>query len=142
MDFVDNTVQPATDTILVRAVLPNPPLAVKSTAGGTLRELTDAEFVSVYLEGVKPVEYLAVPRAAILSDQRSDFVYVIDADGKAERRDVKLGQSTPTTAAIESGLKAGDLVIVEGLQRIRPGIAVQASPATPGPQAPEPGAAR
>ena len=103
-----------------------------------LRELTDAEFVSVYLEGVKPVEVLAVPRAAILSDQQSDFVYVVDADGKAERRDVKLGQSTPTTAAIESGLKVGDLVIVEGLQRVRPGMAVEAAPATPGPQAPDP----
>ena len=74
-------------------------------------------------------------RAAILSDQQSDFVYVVNADNKAERRNVKLGQSTPTTAAIESGLKAGDLVIVEGLQRVRPGIVVQASPATPGPQA-------
>jgi membrane fusion protein (multidrug efflux system) len=134
LDFVDNTVQTATDTILVRAVIPNPPLPVKSSAGGTLRELTDTEFVSVFLEGVKPVEYLAVPRAAILADQQSDFVYVVDADGKAQRRNVKLGQSTPTTAAIESGLNAGDLVIVEGLQRVHPGLAVQASPATPGPQ--------
>ncbi len=140
MDFVDNTVQLATDTVLARAVIPNPPLPVKSTSGGSLRELTDAEFVSVFLEGVKPVEFLAVPRAAILSDQQSDFVYVVDADGKAQRRNVKLGQSTPTTAAIESGLNVGDLVIVEGLQRVRPGMAVQASPATPGPQAPDPNA--
>lgn len=142
LDFVDNTVQLATDTILVRAVIANPPLAVKSSSGGTLRELTDAEFVNVFLEGVKPVEFLAVPRAAILSDQQSDFVYVVDADGKAQRHNVTLGQSTPTTAAIESGLEAGDLVIVEGLQRVRPGIAVQASPATPGPQPPDPGMAR
>ncbi len=141
MDFVNNTVQISTDTILARAVIPNPPLPIKQPSGGTVRELTDTQFVSVYLEGVKPVEFLAVPRAAILSDQQSDFVYVVDADGKAQRRNVKLGQSTPTTAAIESGLKAGDLVIVEGLQRVRPGIAVQASPATPGPAAAELGAA-
>ncbi len=139
LDFVDNTVQQATDTILVRAVMPNPPLSAKTSAGSALRELTDAEFVSVFLEGVKPVEFLAVPRAAILSDQQSDFVFIVDAQGKAERRNVKLGQSTPTTAAIESGLNVGDLVIVEGLQRIRPGIAVEAAPATPGPQAPDPG---
>ncbi|PNG27632.1 efflux RND transporter periplasmic adaptor subunit [Methylocella silvestris] len=138
LDFVDNTVQTSTDTIMVRAVIPNPPLPIKSSSGDTLRELTDTEFVSVFLEGVKPVEFLAVPRAALLSDQQSDYVYVVDADGKAQRQNVKLGQSTPTTAAIESGLKAGDLVIVEGLQRVRPGIAVQASPATPGPPAPEP----
>ncbi len=138
LDFVDNTVQTSTDTVMVRAVIPNPPLPVKSTSGGTLRELTDTEFVSVYLEDVKPVEYLAVPRAAILSDQQSDYVYIIDADGKAQRQNVKLGQSTPTTAAIESGLKAGDLVIVEGLQRVRPGMVAQASPATPGPPPPDP----
>jgi membrane fusion protein (multidrug efflux system) len=142
LNFVDNTVQPSTDTVLLRGLIPNPPLAVKSSTGAALRELTDAEFVSVYLEGVKPVEFLAVPRAAILSDQQSDFVYVVDADGKAQRQNVKLGQSTPTTAAIQSGLTAGDLVIVEGLQRVRPGIAVQASPATPGPQAPSPDATR
>jgi membrane fusion protein, multidrug efflux system len=115
LDFVDNTVQTSTDTIVVRAVIPNPPLSIKTPSGVTVRELTDTQFVSVYLEGVKPVEFLAVPRAAILSDQQSDFVYVVDADGKAQRRNVKLGQSTPTTAAIESGLAAGDLVIVAGL---------------------------
>ncbi len=141
MDFVDNTVQTTTDTVLARAVIPNPPLAVRTPSGVTVRELTDRQFVSVYLEGVKPAEFLGVPRAAILSDQQSDFVYIVDAEGKAERRNVKLGQSTPTTAAIASGLKAGDLVIVEGLQRVRPGISVQASPATPGPgpAPPEPG---
>lgn len=142
LDFVDNTVQTSTDTVLVRAVIPNPPLPVKRSSGGTLRELTDTEFVSVYVEGVKPVEYLAVPRAAILSDQQSDYVYVVDKDGKAQRQNVKLGQSTPTTAAIESGLKAGDLVITEGLQRVRPGMAVQASPATPGPRTAGPDTAK
>ena len=142
LDFVDNTVQTSTDTVLVRAVIPNPPLPIKPPSGVTVRELTDTQFVSVYLEGVKPVEFLAAPRAAILSDQQSDFVYIVDAEGKAQRRNVKLGQSTPTTAAIESGLEAGDLVIVEGLQRVRPGIAVQASPATPEPSPAELGAAK
>jgi membrane fusion protein (multidrug efflux system) len=142
LDFVDNTVQTTTDTILVRAIVPNPPLQVKSTAGGTLRELTDTEFVSVNLEGVKPVEILAVPRAAILSDQQSDYVYVVDKDNKIQRRNVKLGQSTPTTASVESGLNVGDLVVAEGLQRVRPGLLVSASPTPPLPQPPEPGMAK
>nr|WP_245276310.1 efflux RND transporter periplasmic adaptor subunit [Methylocapsa aurea] len=133
LDFVDNTVQASTDTILLRAVIPNPPLAARATSGGALRELADAEFVSVSLEGVKPIEILAVPRAAILSDQRSDYVYVVDRDNKAQRQDVTLGQSTPTTAAVESGLKEGDMVVVEGLQRVRPGQPVSAGPATPPP---------
>ena len=136
LDFVGNTIETSTDTIMVRAVVPNPPLPVKVAPGVTLRELTDAEFVSVYLEGVKPVEILAVPRAAILSDQQSDYVYVVDKDNKAQRQNVKLGQSTPTTAAVESGLKVGDLVIVEGLQRVRPGQPVVAGPATPPPPSP------
>ncbi len=132
LDFVDNRVDTTTDTILLRGIIPNPPTQFRSD-GSAVRELTDREFVTVYLEGVKPVEILAVPRAAVLTDQRGDYVYVIDKDNKAQRRDVKLGQSTPTTASVESGLEAGELVIVEGLQRVRPGQAVMAGPATPHP---------
>ncbi|WP_395665153.1 efflux RND transporter periplasmic adaptor subunit [Methylocella sp.] len=136
LDFVDNTTQASTDTVLVRAVVPNPPVQKIGTTA--VRELIDTQFVNVSLEGVKPMEFLAVPRAAILADQRGDYVYVLDADNKAQRRDVKLGQSTPTVAAVEDGLKVGELVIVEGLQRVRPGVVVQASPATPPPPTPEP----
>lgn len=132
LEFVDNRVDPVTDTIVLRGIIPNPPLSVVGSRGA-VRELTDREFVTVYLEGVKPVVVLAVPRAAVLTDQRGDYVYVIDKDSKAQRRDVKLGQSTPTTASIESGLEVGELVIVEGLQRVRPGQPVLPSPATPPP---------
>ncbi|WOJ88790.1 efflux RND transporter periplasmic adaptor subunit [Methylocapsa polymorpha] len=138
VDFIDNTVQTSTDTIMLRATIPNPPLPTKASDGATSsRELADTEFVSVSLEGVKPVEILAVPRAAILSDQQSDYVYVVDKDGKAQRRNVKLGQSTPTTASLGSGVTEGELVIVEGLQRVRPGQPVAAGPATPLPLLPD-----
>jgi membrane fusion protein (multidrug efflux system) len=136
VNFIDNTVQTSTDTILLRATIPNPPLPTQASAGAPSRELADTEFVSVYLEGVKPVEVLAVPRAAILSDQQSDYVYVVDADNKAQRRNVKLGQSTATSASVQSGLAEGELVIVEGLQRARPGQPVAAGPATPPPPDP------
>lgn len=134
LDFVDNRVDQTTDTIMLRGIIPNPPLPVR-TPRGAVRELTDQEFVTVYLEGVKPVEIRAVPRAAVLTDQRGDYVYVVDKDDKAQRRDVKLGQSTPMTASIETGLEVGELVIVEGLQRVRPGQVVLPSPATPQPTA-------
>ncbi len=137
VNFIDNTVQTSTDTLMLRATIPNPPLPTPAGDRMTSRELADTEFVSVYLEGVKPVEVLAVPRAAILSDQRSDYVYVVDADNKALRRNVKLGQSTPTTASVETGLKEGELVVVEGLQRVRPGQQVAAAPATPPPPLPD-----
>ncbi len=73
------------------------------------------------LEGVEPITVLAIPRAAVLSDQQGDYVYVVDAQNKAQQRRIQLGQSTPSTAVVSNGLKEGELVISEGLQRVRPG---------------------
>ncbi|WP_156042028.1 efflux RND transporter periplasmic adaptor subunit [Bradyrhizobium sp. URHD0069] len=130
MNFVDNTVQQSTDTISVRGAIPNPTLHDPSTTGGAVRELTDGEFVTVMLEGVQPVEVLAVPRSAVLSDQQGDYVFTVGADNNAEQRRIQLGQSTPTIAAVLSGLTLGDKVIVEGLQRVRPGQPVAPGPAS------------
>jgi membrane fusion protein (multidrug efflux system) len=93
-----------------------------------VRELTDGEFVTVMLEGVQPVEVLAIPRAAVLSDQQGDYVFTVGADNKAEQRRIHLGQSTSTVAAVINGLRLGDKVIAEGLQRVRAG-----QPVAPGP---------
>jgi membrane fusion protein, multidrug efflux system len=131
LDFVDNTVAQSTDTFLVRGVIPNPPLHDPSTTGGPVRELTDGEFVTVMLEGVQPVEVLAIPRSAVLSDQQGDYVFTVGADNKAEQHRVQLGQSTPAIAAVINGLALGDKVIVEGLQRVRPGQPVSPGPASP-----------
>src|SRR6202047_3786218 len=131
LNFVDNTVAQSTDTISVRGAIPNPPLHDPSTTGGPVGELTDGEFVTVMLEGVQPVEVVAIPRAAVLSDQQGDYAFVVGPDNKAEQRRIQLGQSTPTIAAVISGLKPGDNVIVEGLQRVRPGQPVSPGPASP-----------
>jgi membrane fusion protein (multidrug efflux system) len=125
-DYVSPTVAENTDTITVRGVIPN-------TKVGMLRQLTDGEFVTVLLEGVQPIFVLAIPRAAVLSDQQGDYVYVVDTQNKADIRRIQLGQSTPTTAVVTDGLKEGELVISEGLQRVRPGEAVSAGPASPPP---------
>src|ERR1700720_4217331 len=130
LNFVDNTVAQSTDTISVRGAIPNPPLHDPSTTGGPVRELTDGEFVTVMLEGVQPVEVLAIPRSAVLSDQQGDYVFVLGADNKAEQRRVKLGQSTSTVASVTNGLSAGEKVIVEGLQRVRPNQPVAPRPAS------------
>ena len=124
--YVSPTVAENTDTITVRGVIPN-------TKVGMLRQLTDGEFVTVLLEGVQPIFVLAIPRAAVLSDQQGDYVYVVDTQNKADIRRIQLGQSTPTTAVVTDGLKEGELVISEGLQRVRPGEAVSAGPASPPP---------
>jgi membrane fusion protein (multidrug efflux system) len=131
LNFVDNTVAQSTDTITVRGAIPNPPLHDPSTTGGgAVRELTDGEFVTVMLEGVQPVEVLAIPRSAVLSDQQGDYVFTVGADNKAEQRRLQLGQSTPTIAAVINGLALGDKVIVEGLQRVRAGQPVSPGPAS------------
>jgi membrane fusion protein (multidrug efflux system) len=131
LNFVDNTIAQSTDTYLVRGVIPNPTLHDPSTTGGPVRELDDNEFVTVMLEGVQPVEVLAIPRSAVLSDQQGDYVFTVGPDNKAEQRRIQLGQSTSTVAAVISGLSLGDKVIVEGLQRVRPGQPVSPGPASP-----------
>jgi membrane fusion protein, multidrug efflux system len=95
-----------------------------------VRELTDGEFVTVMLEGLQPVDVLAIPRAAVLSDQQGDYVFTVRADNKAEQRRIQLGQSTSTIAAVINGLKLGEKVIAEGLQRVRPGQLVAPGPAS------------
>jgi membrane fusion protein, multidrug efflux system len=131
LDFVSNTIAANTDTITLRGEIANPLLSNQTQTRSNVRELYDGEFVSVLLEGVQPVEVLAVPRAAVLSDQQGDYLYVIGAHNEAEQRRVQLGQSTSTIAAVISGISEGDHVIVEGLQRVRPGQPVSPGPASP-----------
>ncbi len=136
LDYVSPTVAENTDTLTLRGVFPNPRLSTAPIPGGALRELTDGEFVTVMLEGVQPVTVLAIPRAAVLADQQGDYVYVVNAQNKAEARRVQLGQSTPATAVVLSGLKEGETVISEGVQRVHPGQPVAPAPATPAPASP------
>jgi len=130
LNFVDNTIAQNTDTITVRGEIANPILRPASKAGVTVHELTDGEFVTVLLEGVQPVEVVAIPRSAVLSDQQGDYVFMVGAENKAEQRRIQLGQSTTTVAAVIHGLAVGDKVIVEGLQRVRPGQPVAPGPAS------------
>ena len=129
LEFVDVTVSSTTDTIILRAVIPNPVVAVAGEYG-RVRELTDNEFVRVILEGAEPEQVLTVPRTAVLTDQQGNFVYVVDENNVARQRRIRLGDSTPELAAVVSGLSEGERVIVEGLQRVRPNMPVAPGPAT------------
>jgi membrane fusion protein, multidrug efflux system len=133
LDYVSPTVAENTDTITLRGVIPNSVVIAAKGKTPPFRQLTDGEFVTVLLEGVQPVSVLAVPRTAVLSDQQGDYVYVVDAQNRAEVRRIHLGQSTPSTAVVTSGLTEGELVITEGVQRARPGEVVSPGPATPPP---------
>ena len=139
LDYVSPTVAENTDTVTLRGVITNSVYPGMKAGQRGARELVDGEFVTVLLEGVQPITVLAIPRAAVLSDQQGDYVYVVDAQNKAQVRRVQLGQSTPSTAVVTNGLNEGELVISEGLQRVRPGQAVSAEPASPSPAISPPG---
>jgi len=136
LDYASPSVAETTDTITLRGTIPNPVLPGMKAGDPGSRELTDGEFVTVLLEGVQPIFVLGIPRAAVLSDQQGDYVYVVDAQNKAQQRRIQLGQSTPSTAVVTNGLEEGELVISEGLQRVRPGEVVSAGPASPPPAIP------
>jgi membrane fusion protein (multidrug efflux system) len=141
IDYVEPTVAATTDTILLRARIANPPRHQAETGQQVERPqqierpLTDGAFVTVLVEGIQPVMALGIPRKAVLSDQQGDYVYVVGADNKVEQRRIQLGQSTPSTAVIAGGLKENEMVVVDGIQRVRPGIAVSPGPASPPPAA-------
>src|SRR5262249_55560390 len=121
------------DTMILRGVIANPRL---TRFRGGIRALVDGELVTVILEDTEKTDAITIPRAAVLSDQEGDYVYVVGSDNKATQRRIKLGQSTPPYAAVLSGLTEGENVIVDGIQRVRPGQAVSPGPAAPLPGAP------
>ncbi len=135
IDYVDPTVAPNTDTIMLRARVPNPAKRPAEPGQPVDRALIDGTLVTVFVAGAQPVAALSIPRAAVLSDQQGNYVYVVGAENKVEARRVRLGQSTPALAVIADGLKEGETVILEGIQRARPGIVVAPSPASSGPAA-------
>jgi multidrug efflux system membrane fusion protein len=77
-------------------------------------------FVTVKLAGSQDRDVLLVPDRAIGFDQDKKFVYVVGADNKVEYREVNLGKSVQSQRVVESGLKAGERVIVDGIQFVRP----------------------
>jgi membrane fusion protein, multidrug efflux system len=134
MDYVDPTVGTNTDTLVLRARIPNPVRSGLKASDPDNRELIDGEFVTVILEGAEPVMALAIPRSAVLLDQQGTYVYIVGAKNIAEQRRVALGPSSGVMASVLSGLQEGDQVIVDGLQKLHPGSQVAPAPNAAGPQ--------
>jgi membrane fusion protein (multidrug efflux system) len=128
IDFVDSQVDRSTDTVLVRATLANP---VTRKGSGNARDLIDGAVVTVKIEGSEPQMAVTVPRSAMLVDQQGPYVIVVDKESNAQVRRVRVGQGTAEIAAIDSGLEPGETVVVEGIQRVRPGQPVTATPVVP-----------
>jgi len=109
VDFVDVEVNQATDSVNVRAKLPNPQ-----------GWLIDGQLVTVLVETATPTQALLVPQQALQFDQTGYFVLVVDAENKVKVQPVGIGAGHDTDLEITSGLKPGDRVITEGVQKVRP----------------------
>ncbi|MEL6205887.1 MAG: efflux RND transporter periplasmic adaptor subunit [Pseudomonadota bacterium] len=113
--FLDNQIDPTTGTISVRAEFEN--------ARGLI---LDGAFVNVLIEALEPTTSILIPQSAVQRDQRGDFVLVVSSEGLVEQRYITLGRQIETAVVVEDGMREGESVIVEGLQRVRPGVAVDA----------------
>jgi multidrug efflux system membrane fusion protein len=114
LDFIDNQVDSATGTIRGRAIFRN-----------TDGQLTPGLFVRLRLAGTGAYDGLLIQDRAVGTDLSRKFVYVVSASNEIEYRPVTLGPIVNGLRVVRSGLKAGEPVVVDGLQRVRPGARVQ-----------------
>jgi RND family efflux transporter MFP subunit len=113
VDFVDNRVVGTTGTIRLRAVFDNP--------NGELRA---GLFARIRLPLGTVYTPFIIPDEAVASDQGRKYVYVVDDKNEIVYRPVTLGQEIKTLRVIKEGIAAGDRVVVNGMQRVRPGVQV------------------
>jgi membrane fusion protein, multidrug efflux system len=118
LDFVNNQLDQATATLLIRAVFPNP-----RPANGP-RVFAPNNFVRVRVPTSAPYKALLVNAEAVGTDQDLKYLYTVDGDNKAVRHAVKLGSLQDGLQVVTDGLQAGERVIVKGLQRVQPGATV------------------
>jgi len=113
-NLTDPQVDQQTDSLMMRATIPNPE-----------RQLTDGQFVTAAIRERQEEPRLVVPQAALQIDQSGYYVLVVDDQHKVEQRRVQTGPNRNTDVVIASGLRQGENVIVDGVQKVRPGQLVQ-----------------
>jgi len=113
-NLTDPQVDQQTDTLIMRATIPNPE-----------RQLTDGQFVTAAIRERQEAPRLVVPQSAMQIDQSGQYVLVVDGEHKVEQRRVQTGPNQGADVVIASGLREGENVIVDGIQKVRPGQVVQ-----------------
>ena len=113
VDFVDNQLNPQTGTIRARAVLQNKD-----------GQFTPGLFARVQLLGSGEYSAILIDDRAVNTDQSQKYVLLLGADNKIEYRKVKLGRVIDGLRVVREGLKAGDVIVVNGAQRVHPGVTV------------------
>lgn len=117
IDFVDVKVDRATDAVTVRAKIANP-----------RGELVDGQLVQVTVESGEAEERVVVPQVALIADQQGIYVFAVE-DNKAVVKRLKLGPAKGGSTVVLEGLTGGEMIVVQGMQNLKPGAAVVASPA-------------
>jgi membrane fusion protein (multidrug efflux system) len=117
IDFIDNRVDPDTGTLRLRAVFDNPD-----------RLILPGQFVNIILVSEKPQNRIVVPQAAVQQNQAGPFVLVVDGDGTVSARTIKTGSRQGRDVVVTEGLTEGEQIIVEGIQKTRPGAKVRPVP--------------
>jgi len=121
--FTDMAADPSTGSVTMRAEIPNPE-----------HELLPGMFVTIRFPEALAENAISVPQRAVTMSPQGQFVMVVDAEGKVGPRPVKVGSMAGADFVIESGLQGGEQVIVNGLQKARPGSVVKPVPlASPSP---------
>jgi len=120
IDFVDVQANPATDTVIVRAELPNPDRILKADS-----------LVTAVIETAKPEQALVVPQQAIQIDQGGPYVLTVGGDNKVQVRRFKASAAIDGVVPVKEGLAEGERVITDGVQKVRPGIVVAPTEAAP-----------
>ena len=115
LDYLGIQVEQTTDTIEVRAVFPNPD-----------HVLIPGQFVNVTVKTDKKKTALVVPQVALQQDQSGYYVLVVGKNDKVQKRSVKLGQQVDSDWVVTEGLTKGERVIVGGIQKVTPGLLVNA----------------
>jgi membrane fusion protein (multidrug efflux system) len=114
IEFVDNKMDPDTGTIAVWARFDNPK-----------GKLIPGQYVNVFVQPAQPNMQPAVSQVAVQRDREGDFVYVVTEDKTVEKRSIQTSTSRNDVFIVNSGLKEGELVIVQGIQKARPGMKVK-----------------
>ena len=120
VDFLDVAVNTGTDAVNVRATFPNPQGL-----------LVDGQLVTAVVESAAAAPTLVVPVNAIQIDQTGPFVLIVNSEKKIEVRRVELLKQDANFIAVAKGLTAGDLVVTEGVQKVRPGQVVDPTQVKP-----------
>jgi len=113
-NLTDPLVDPQTDTVIMRATIPNPE-----------RQLNDGQFVTAVIRERQEEPRLVVPQSALQVDQAGRYVLVVDDQHKVEQRRIQTGPNQSTDVVVTAGLHEGEKVIVDGIQKVRAGQVVQ-----------------